>query len=596
MDSDFAGNCIFLKKLGRGGQGEIYLAWDEENSRFTAVKRFEKQLLEGIREARLLESLCHPGIPKYFGQRSAEGYLDLFMEYIPGITVKEYIRIHDKIPERRTVVWGIQLLDILDYLHQRTPPVIHCDIKPSNLMITKSGRLFLIDYGTAVLGKDRNQRLGTCGYAAPEQTDGPGCADEQSDIYSFGMTLYHMATGHHPGKRPWEDDKNYGFSRGFSKVLNKCLQKDKKDRYLTASEVRRGLKRVLRKRAAVRAGAAVFVIFFAGTCRKLGYRQEQSAYAELLSKAEEERSKAGSRFSMKAVQYYELAIDREPGQAPAYERLLNYYQSVGKEKEGLNILAEYAESKDFDAVGKEELLYRMGLLYLQGKEGKEGFPPDPVLAYRYLAMLEKPSDIEKDYTELAGILSGKNYQADRLWGILDRCGKKTEDFRQAYLLFQICRQKEQDLKKFGNVEKKQKELADLMEKLSENSEEKRTALCEKAAYYERMIDRCGLEAWIEAADRYTDILEQEKEKAEMQLKKARLFAGYGRKKSAEEVYRAVIRKYSGCPEGYIAYGFYLAEAGKSDMARNMYRRAKGLSAGGDTELQKLGAVLGEGNI
>ena len=134
-----------------------------------------------------------------------------------------------------------------------------------------------------------------------------------------------------------------------------------------------------------------------------------------------------------------------------------------------------------------------------------------------------------------------------------------------------------------------------MEKLSENSEEKRTALCEKAAYYERMIDRCGLEAWTEAADRYTDILEQEKEKAEMQLKKARLFAGYGRKKSAEEVYRAVIRKYSECPEGYIAYGFYLAEAGKSDMARNMYRRAKGLSAGGDTELQKLGAVLGEGN-
>lgn len=110
-----------------------------------------------------------------------------------------------------------------------------------------------------------------------------------------------------------------------------------------------------------------------------------------------------------------------------------------------------------------------------------------------------------------------------------------------------------------------------------------------------MIDSCGLEAWIEAADRYTDMLEQEKEKAEMQLKKARLFAGYGRKKSAEEVYRAVIRQYSGWPEGYIAYGFYLAEAGKRDMAQNMYRRAKGLGAGGDTELHKLGAVLGEEN-
>lgn len=58
----------------------------------------------------------------------------------------------------------------------------------------------------------------------PEQMDGLGYADEQSDIYSFGMTLYHMATGHHPGKKPWEDDKNYGFSRGFARVLKKCIQ------------------------------------------------------------------------------------------------------------------------------------------------------------------------------------------------------------------------------------------------------------------------------------------------------------------------------------------------------------------------------------
>lgn len=211
MDRDCAGNCILLKQLGRGGQGEIYLAWDEEKSSYTAVKRFESRLLEGIREARILESLCHPGIPKYLGRRLEDGHLDLFMEYIPGISVKEYIRLHEKIPERRTAVWGIQLLDILDYLHRRSPPVIHCDIKPSNLIITRRGRLFLIDYGTAVLGKDGNQKLGTCGYAAPEQMDGLGYADEQSDIYSFGMTLYHMATGHHPGKKPWEDDKNYGF-------------------------------------------------------------------------------------------------------------------------------------------------------------------------------------------------------------------------------------------------------------------------------------------------------------------------------------------------------------------------------------------------
>ena len=184
-----------------------------------------------------------------------------------------------------------------------------------------------------------------------------------------------MATGHHPGKKPWEDDKNYGFSRGFARVLKKCIQTDKEDRYQTVSEVRRGLKRVLRKRAAVWAGAAVSLILAAGVCWKSGYKKEQPAYAVLLAKAEKERSKAGSRFSMKAVRYYELAVDREPDQAAAYERLLRYYQSAGREKEGLTVLAEYVESKDFDAVGKDKLLFRMGLLYLQGKEGKGGFPP-----------------------------------------------------------------------------------------------------------------------------------------------------------------------------------------------------------------------------
>lgn len=593
MGREFIGNYKFIKRLGGGGQGDIYLAWDAGKSRYAAVKKFSKHLLDGIWEARILESLHHPGIPEFLGLYTKEDALCMAMEYIPGMSVKEYVRVHGKISERQTILWGLQILGILYYLHQRNPPVIHCDIKPSNLIITKGGSLSLIDYGTAVLGKEGHKRLGTCGYAAPEQME--GYADEQSDIYSFGMTLYHMATGHHPLQRPWKEDGKYGLSKRFAKILKRCLKRDKKDRYPSVAEVKKELERTLRKRARIRTGTAVLILFMTvGVYCIFQIRKEQTAYSYLLDKAEEERSKANSRFSAKAARYFELAIEEEPGQVTAYERLLTYYQSFGKEKEGLDILAEYVESKDFIPKGKEKLLYRIGLLYLQGKENGEGFSQDPVLAHRYLSMQEHPSETGRDYTELAGFLSGMDYKTDSLWRILERCRQKAENFRQIHFLYQIYRQKETELKKFHRFIEKQEELIERMESMSEEDYEKKTVLYEKEAFYERLIGIRGLKPWLEAADQYIDILKQEQDIERMKLKKARLLREHGRKEEAREEYREVIRQYSKSPEAYIAYGFYLVETGEKDMAQDMYRRAKKLSTRQDTELRKLGAVLGEG--
>lgn len=596
MDKEFTGTFQIVKKLGQGGQGEIYLAWDSRRSKYIVVKRIRKQILDGIREAQILRSLHHPGLPDLISQYTDDASLCLVMDYIPGITVKEYIRKYGKVTEKQTVLWGIQLLGILGYLHQRIPPVIHCDIKPSNLMIREDGALSLIDFGTAMLGKNRGTGQGTRGYAAPEQMDLMGRMDERSDIYSFGMTLYHMATGNHPVKKPWNEHARYGLSKGFVKVLKKCLKENKKERYSSVIEVEHNLKRVSGRRFRLQYGtAAVLAVGIFSFYWGFGRGQEPSAYSGFLSRAQEEASKAQGKFSNQAVRYYERAIEEEPGRTAAYERLLRYYQSAGKEKEGLLTLTELAESADFHTRGMERLLFTMGLLYLQGKEGTGGYPSNPVLAYRYLSMQERPSEIGKAYTELAGILAGGDYQTDSLWKTLNRIEEKAGDFRQLYFLFQIYQQKEQELNTFGDMKKKQKHLIADIEKMAGTSYEKRIILREKEAFYERMAGEYGLDPWLEAADQYMEVIDQQEDKARLQVKMARMLADHKRNKEAEKMYESVIRQFPEWMEGYAEYGFYLVGVGKRDLAINMYHRAKKFGAGSDTGVQRLGAILGEGD-
>lgn len=594
MDKEFIGTFQIVKKLGQGGQGEIYLAWDTKKSKYIVVKRIRKQILDGIWEAQILRSLHHPGLPELISQFTDDESLCLVMDYIPGITVKDYIRKCGKVSEKQTVLWGIQLLDILGYLHQKTPPVIHCDIKPSNLMIRKDGTLSLIDFGTAKSGNDRGTGQGTHGYAAPEQMDPMGRADERSDIYSFGITLYHMATGNHPVEKPWNEHERYRLSKGFVKVLKKCLKENKEDRYHSVLEVEHSLKRVSGKRSKLWYGtAAVLAVgvfsFYCG----IGRGQESSAYSDFLARAQAEVSKSQGKFSNQAVQYYEKAIEEEPGQTAAYERLLRYYQSAGKEKEGLLTLTELVESTDFHTRRMERLLYTMGLLYLQGKEGTGGYPSNPVLAYRYLSMQERPSAIGKAYTELAGILAGGDYQTDSLWKILNRIEDKAGDFRQLYFLFQIYQQKEQELNTFGDIKKKQKHMITDIEKMADSGYKKRIILREKEAFYESMAGEYGLDPWLEAADQYMEVIDQQEDQARLQVKMARMLAEYKRNKEAEKMYEAVIRQFPEWIGGYAEYGFYLAGAGKRGLAIDMYHRAKKLGAGSDTEVQRLGAILGE---
>jgi serine/threonine protein kinase len=170
---------------------EMSLSTVPENDRPQAIQNF-------LAEARILSRLNHPNLPAFtdFFTEGARHFL--VMEYIDGSTLEDKLdRNKGSFSEPRVLGWARQLCDVLEYLHNQQPHVIFRDMKPSNVMLTQSGRIKLIDFGIARLFRSRGsqdtQLLGTPGFAPPEQY-GSAQTDERSDIYSLAMTLFQLLT------------------------------------------------------------------------------------------------------------------------------------------------------------------------------------------------------------------------------------------------------------------------------------------------------------------------------------------------------------------------------------------------------------------
>ncbi len=208
------GRYVITKLLGRGGMGAVYQATDTQfGDRLVAVKEMSQghlnsqEVLKATeqfkQEAHLLAGLKHPNLPSIYDHFTEDGRWYLIMDFIEGETIGERL---DKaqghtLPLSDVLGVGIQLAKVLGYLHTRPVPVIFRDLKPSNIMITSEGHVYLIDFGIARLFKQGQAKdtatYGSLGYMAPEQ-----CNHEQtsslSDIYSLGATLHQLLSDHNP--------------------------------------------------------------------------------------------------------------------------------------------------------------------------------------------------------------------------------------------------------------------------------------------------------------------------------------------------------------------------------------------------------------
>ncbi len=209
--------------IGRGGMGSIYLADDERlEGRVCAIKEVwqDPDLPENLRrqareqfyrEASVLARLDHPNLPKV-SDFFSEGTRDyIVMDFVPGEDLKTLMdrarREGRFLSQQDVLAWAAQLADALAYLHAQNPPVIHRDVKPSNIKLTPSGLVKLVDFGLVKqMAPDEVtvtviQGRGTALYTPLEQYGGDtGHTDPRSDIYAFGATLYHLLTNHPPAE------------------------------------------------------------------------------------------------------------------------------------------------------------------------------------------------------------------------------------------------------------------------------------------------------------------------------------------------------------------------------------------------------------
>ncbi len=208
-----------ISQVGTGGFGVVYKAVDTQHTeRLVAIKAINlsglrpQAVIEATdafkREVLLLSHLSHPNLPRIYDHHTTPENCYLAMEFIEGETIEQTMgkAPEGRLPLSEVLDIGIQLCTVLDYLHSQQPPVIFRDLKPSNIMRTRRGHIYLIDFGIARHFKPGQAKdtaaLGSPGYAAPEQY-GRAQTTPRSDIYSLGALLHHLLTTHDPTETPF---------------------------------------------------------------------------------------------------------------------------------------------------------------------------------------------------------------------------------------------------------------------------------------------------------------------------------------------------------------------------------------------------------
>lgn len=256
-----------LVPLREGGMSDLYTTTDVGSGLNVVVKVALKADFERcsalIRERELLVRLVHPGVVRALDWVVEDERVCLVLERVCGVSLDEAVRLGDvRVDEARVRDWGLQLADILVWLHAQQPPVIHRDLKPSNIMLTDEGRLVLLDFGAArVVTPSRADTvaLGTPGYAPPEQYGAE--TDARTDVYALGATLFELLSRRSPAEfgfsLPSLISLGVAVSPEMDALVRRACQPAPADRYPSAQALRDALQRLpVGARAGAR-GAAV---------------------------------------------------------------------------------------------------------------------------------------------------------------------------------------------------------------------------------------------------------------------------------------------------------------------------------------------------
>ena len=239
-----------IRKIGEGATAEVYVAEEIATGNTYAMKVSEhRKLLE--REAFILESLNHKAFPKVKEYVSQTG--ELIMEYIEGNSLQELLDGGRKFEIGEILYIMENVLEALTILHMQKKPVIYRDIKPSNIMIERNGRIRLVDMGAAYVsgmdieGEKGKFLAGTYGYGAPEQFWAGVVPSIRCDVYGAGKVLAYLLSGKNPAIPPYNMEQYCRGSRqvpfAFQRILERSLATDPLARYEDCISMRRDLRK-----------------------------------------------------------------------------------------------------------------------------------------------------------------------------------------------------------------------------------------------------------------------------------------------------------------------------------------------------------------
>ena len=263
------GRYEIIDKIGSGGMANVYKAIDRVLNRYVAVKVLKKEFSTDENfvkkfwsEAQSAAGLTHANIVNVYDVAEDRGLYYIVMELVEGITLKDYIQKKGKLTAKEVIGITMQVSSAMDAAHSNN--IIHRDIKPQNIIISKEGKVKVTDFGIAKATSSNTistNVMGSVHYTSPEQARG-GFSDAKSDIYSLGITMYEMITG----ELPFDGDSTVSIALkhlqedivppselvpeipySLEQIIMKCTQKSADRRYANVAALARDLKRSIQE-------------------------------------------------------------------------------------------------------------------------------------------------------------------------------------------------------------------------------------------------------------------------------------------------------------------------------------------------------------
>lgn len=456
-----------MEQIGSGSSGIVYKAYHENLQKYVVLKQIKnavKGMLNSRTEADILKNLRNSYLPQVYDFLEVDGEVFTVIDYIEGESLDKALEREGRFSQKEVLKWARQLAEALACLHSQTPPVIHSDIKPSNIMLTPQRNICLIDFNVSLaFTQDRRSATGLShGYAPPEQYPdydwyctksgtnpissgspttkstqqmfGQGI-DERSDIYSLGATLYHLLTGTSPGGRfeeivPLSAYAGY-ISEGLIHIVEKMMSLEPAGRYANGSEVWRALQEIREldstykrwhRRRRLRL-AVLGVLYAAGVALIAGglvkLRQERLVWYNAMLEQAQTLIEAGDYDE--AGNYITAAIDKVPGRVDAYEAEVRRLYEIGDYEACADYGISAMHSGNYRIHGRSDEQKLGDMYYILGNAYYELEQYDNALSSLQQAL--EYDDANSVYYRDLGIVYAKTGNVDKAGEILARASE-----------------------------------------------------------------------------------------------------------------------------------------------------------------------------